>query len=523
MKASLVWYALACGMLWACDSSNGTQENPGQDVMEDSSGLAEVDSSVPVGDIGESGEDISAPNDLVDSLPGEVDAPLDVDSTDASEWHGEDVFFAMDIIVTLVPNSDDDFATQYDSVKLQLFEGGIPCSAFGAVASDPAIPLKEMTLSSIASWMMFDLLDFGDTYTVMVRVLRNEAGGERVVAWGCADSIVAPDDVVLTGKTHAQVELQMVVLDTEGSYDYFEEYTLDEATFGPVMTPYLSPLESLLTNPGTLFLGFIDAHLLPTLSGVSDAAYVAFQEELEEAVAAQLLLSMPSPIIADVQSVVAAVLNPRFEGTLELVQEGTDVTASLTDRRVVLTWEINGQPQVWAKPLAEAQEDELPAFAWSGQLFDVTLMILNESGIQTNLGATLGEFLALEVFPVLTGVPTPEDYLNLLFDCTAIAGAVSVETLAGIGLTPEGLYDVCTATLGAIDETILTPLGNASIPVTLIRQGSCVMADSFGEAEDNDLMVEELVQGIWTGTTLSEVAQANFSGTFGAIRIPPAN
>lgn len=515
MRASLGWIAVASGLLWACGTSDsGNQQRQGQDGVPETS---DPESGLLGGDADTSrGEDLLAPADQVDSHPEDT---LDPDVSDSSEWHSEDYFGSMGLGITLIPSSNEDLPVLYDSVKLALFDGAIPCSAFGAVTSDTASPLMEMTVSSIGAWVVFESLDFNGTYTVVVRVVRDEGGDPRVVAWGCADQIVAPPGVIRTGKAHAQVALQMVVLESGGSYEYFEEYVLDETVIGQALTPILASLESLFADPGAQFLGFLDAQLFPSLVGVSDEAYLVFLEEVRDAVTS-LLVTVPTPFPIDPHSLKKALLNPRFEGTLELVQEGATVVASGTMQSLVLVWDFNGQPQVWVKPLAVPPGDEPSSFGWTGQVHDATQLDVNASGIGLNLGAILFEFVFSEVFPAATGRSTPAALLNSTFDCVTIAATLSGEALSGVGLSPEGFLDSCVVALGQMEEAIEAPLGTATTNVTLYRWGTCVLSEAYGSVEDHDLVVDLLTQGVWSGESLLEAALAPLSGTFGAARVP---
>lgn len=527
MRASLVLCGIVVGMLCACETSDGgNPQDSLADAVGDGSGLNEVDSVGPVGDVDASGEgDLADTEELVDTVPGDqADMLPDLDAPDGSDWSLSDDISSFELGVALIPDSNEGFPGEYDAVKFRLYEGGMPCSAFGAVASDTASAVQEKMTNSVEASPVFGPLGLDGNYTVVVRVSRDEGGQTRVVAWGCTDQIVASSDATTTGSMGAQVALQMVMLESGGSYEYFEEYTLDEEFFGSPLMQTMSQLEGLLSDPGTVFLSFLDAHLLPTLSGVSDTAYNAFLEELESVVAAQLMGAEPPLASGDLESVVNAMLNPRFEGTLELVQTGADVTASGTMERLVLTWQFNGQPQVWTQSLASPQSEGAGASWWTGEIVDVSQLLVAESVMEVDLGGLyVGAFLNSSVLPAATGSVSLSGYLESLLDCTAIAAALSSEVLSGVGLSAESFREACLATVGEMEETIGGQLETVAMPVTLYRQGTCTLVDAFGDAEDQDLEVESLTEGVWTGVSLCGAGEAPLSGTFGATRIPPAN
>ncbi len=137
-------------------------------------------------------------------------------------------------------------------------------------------------------------------------------------------------------------------------------------------------------------------------------------------------------------------------------------------------------------------------------------LTIENHGLSLSIGALALHLLHEVILPAVRG---PADILSLttsFADCAAITASMTPSAITGITLTPEIIEGMCQSAVNSLVGDLEDAVEALALDSELKVKGTCVLVDA-----DDDLEVDSLVDGQWSGTVIVDDEESiPLEGTF---------
>ncbi len=432
------------------------------------------------------------------------------------ELTGENAFPAsMDISVKTPPMGTLKVVFAYDGpialkqIDVRVVEGNYACSNFNPVKPWVEDIVGQKTATGIDSTPTFSPLAVAKTYTVFATAQKKDTG--HLAAKACADAVhLVPDE---QGVTQVTLNLYVLTLNPAGTYDSVNHFNFTGAIPGQV-GEIINLVVNVFTNPGKVLIDLIKELVSQYIgSWVTDLAFGLFEDALADIITDWLLNNSPD-FIQDFfvmgQDIVQIVNNVELTSELKLSKLNNDFYFQGVQSwlGINLYWKLGCpkkdepgyDPECGKHPfsLKDLQDTDVPMDLITGQftgmIANYDKLIIDKHEIKLNYGKLILFVINELILPAISSFNSIEDLLYSLIDCQAVADGFLGDILGGIGIDKGKVKDFCTSAVGFIISPIEEMIGGLALDSNLWVNGTCRMLD-----ENDDLMVDKLLDGIWYG------------------------
>lgn len=451
------------------------------------------------------------------------------------------------IKVNDAPKGDLEVSLKYENpyslgkVKLMLLEGNKTCHNLDPVYP-PATPIASQTALSLQDKPKFTDLSTQTTFTVFALGY----SGEQLTAAGCVDGILVQD-----GQTaKVTLSLYLLSLNIVGTFEMQGNFNFLNAIPGTI-GDVVNKLVQAVQDPGLFIIELVETLLKEWAGLISIGINLVIdlvKDPISDWLTKQILgAEALAPVFDALSQITNLVTNLEVGYRLTFSKLSNDLIVSGTEswHRITLWWKYG------------CKKDD-PNYATCGKKLDLDLDKLKDTlNLQYNFALVQGQFVGtISNFNTLnierhtitlqygklivyminhvllpTLIPSTHKCKNstslsqlfdCLIDCDEFAKDVAKDVAGTIfgDITQEGLKAVCNAGEGVITlvTTVLTTfIDQLTFDSRLRLQGQCTLVD-----DDNDLIVDRIINGTYTGNIEYEGAQGGtFSATFSGARIQP--
>lgn len=454
-----------------------------------------------------------------------------------------------DLLVNFTYGSTNIYAIKNITAEVLLTDSAY-CSRLEA-GSNPASELRAGSTPTVAGTVPFNGLAVGTPYTIVAWGLGTY---NEIAAWGCIDGIVTEEGLVTT----ATVPLHLLPLDPTGVYDVrarwdFREALKSSGTAGQIITQIANVFE----NPGR---GLYEVIFMVIEAQFGDFVGGAISTVLQ-------LFGLDGVLQNAINSVVGSV--PFFQ---DLQTIGQDLTQVVSNLEVIQKWEVlpngsqfgyngyetvNGVALYWRTGCAPTagpecgrldlvlDTQELGALAgdWQGVVINYNELRVMVHPIDLNYGRIILYALENLLLPSLVGRTGPVTLQQVMADvigCGRLGDTISggnnrcllsdnfIADLIGCVCDSQAtcnsnskcrdsrciaIEETCSGFVDSIFGNVLNNLvGSLAMDSLIMASGSMTLVN-----RNDDRLVEELINGRWTGTMemngQSVPVSATFTGT----------
>ena len=405
-----------------------------------------------------------------------------------------------------------------NTIAVRLMPGSFLCGAFKPT-SVPNNPLAEKTVINTNAKPQFDGVEGGKTYTVVATAKGPLA---NLAAAGCRDGIYVP-----VGETaEATLDLFMLVLNPAGTYDLDNIFDFTGAIPGQ-LGQIVDTLSDLFYDPGKFLINQIKNLVKQYLGGlITDAVFGLFGDALGDMITDWVLNDAPEwvqDIFTVGQDLLQIVKRLELTGILKISKLSSDfyVQGITTYTGVILTWKLGcdknapDYEECGKMPFTMDQFNnngdfpmDLLSGAWTGNIVSFDTLSVAPHELALNYGKLILFVLQKVILKYLTGEDTLVDAAVAIIGCDGIAKSLDN------WVDYDDTYKACKSTVTLLVAPVQSYLESLATPSFATLQGSAKMVD-----EDDDLIVDRLTDGKWSGQILIQNAtSSNFSGTWEAVR-----
>lgn len=405
-----------------------------------------------------------------------------------------------------------------NNVRVMIFPPSYDCQTFKP--TNPAEPIQEKTVLSTDSQPAFPDLIADQKYTVAA--IANGPNGNLAGA-GCRDGVfLEPDEVAIV-----QLPLYVLVLNPSGTYDLDNTFDFTGAIPGQ-LGEILDTLAQLFYDPGTFLVDQIKnlvSQFLPSF--ITDAIFSLFEKQLAKLITDWVLNDAPDWIqdfFTIGQDLLQVVAKLRLTGdlTVSKLQNDYFVEGNIQFTGVVFSWKLGCDPAApdyeecgqFPFSLEDVEDDDFPldliAGSWKGSISQYDQLAIEKHGLALNYGKLILFVLNDLILQELTGKDTFKEAVAAMLGCGSIA-----EALDDLGLfSADQIEEACVDAVGLLVLPIQTTLLGLETDSLVTLEGSATLRDF-----DNDLLVDAMEEGEWTGFVVVGGASGNpFIGFWDAIR-----
>jgi len=422
----------------------------------------------------------------------------------------------MDISVKTPPVGTLKVVFAYDGpvalkqIDVRVVKGAYACSNFNPIkpwVGDDIVGQK--TATGIDSTPTFAPLAVADTYTVFATAQKKDTG--HLAAKGCADAVHIVADA--EGVTQVTLNLYVLTLNPSGTYDSVNHFNFTGAIPGQV-GEIINLIVNVFTNPGKVIIDLVKELVSQYVgSWVTDIAFGLFEDALANIITDWLINNSPD-FIQDFfvmgQDIVQIVNNVELTSELKLSKLNNDYYFQGIQSwlGINLYWKLGcpkpGQPgydpECGKHPfsLKDLQDTDVPMDLITGQftgmIANYDRLIIDKHEIKLNYGKLILFVINELILPAISNFNSIEDLLYSLIDCKAVADGFVGDVLGAIGVDKQQVEGFCTTAVGFVISPIEEMISGLALDSNLWVAGKCRMLD-----EDDDLMVDKLLEGEWSG------------------------
>ncbi len=409
-------------------------------------------------------------------------------------------------------------------LTVRLVASPFACASFKA--NKPPDQFLGSKSSFLSDTPEFDNLGADKKYGVYV-LAKNPAG--HLAAAGCADGILVADKQV----TEVTVTLTTLALQASGVYDMVNHFDFTGAIPGQ-LGQILDTAVQIFYDPGAFIIEQIKnlvKQLLPSI--IVDTVFSLFQDQLAKVVTDWLLSSSPpwlQKFFQMGQEVLQVVKNLEMIGELKIFKVSNDffVKGEMDFTGVNLYWKAfygcdkNSPPDCgkWALDMSNATSDpnfpmNLVAGTFTGSVSQQVNLSIDSGTIKLNYGKLILYVLTNLILKSITGESTFSGAMAKLINCDGIANGIGNSILGKLGLSVSTVKGICDSAVNLLVLPLEQMLGGLALDSNLSLNGTAVLED-----DDDDLKVDQIVDGVWTGNISSATPGKPFKGDWSAVRQP---
>ncbi len=455
-------------------------------------------------------------------------SPL-VDYTVKISCEGAEPAF-VDVTVTDTPKGNIRVTMQYDNqiaigeLTVRVMPMPFTCASFkpvyppaGYVGSKTTFLSDKPEFNSLAADKKYGLYIIG----------KNTEG--HLAAAGCADGIL----VLNQQTTDVTVTIQTLTLMASGPYDMVNHFDFTGAIPGQ-LGQILDTAVQIFYDPGAFIIAQVKnliKQILPSI--VVDVAFSLFEDALSKVVTDWLLNKSPAwlqDFFQMGQDVLQVVKNLEMLGVLTIFKVSNDyfIKGEIAFTGLNLYWKLGcdkNDPnyatcgQIHLDASDAVNDPNFPmnflAGTLTGTISQQVNMSIDSSTIKLNYGKLIMFVLTNVILKAITGETTFQAAMSKLVNCAGIAKGIGGSILGKLGLSESTVKGVCDSAVALLVLPIEQLIGGLALDSKLMLTGSCTMVDG-----NDDLKVDELIDGVWVGTIVADTPGKPFKGDFSAIRQP---
>jgi hypothetical protein len=441
----------------------------------------------------------------------------------------------MDIQVNDLPTGNLKVKLKYDgpvpikNIKVRVMPGYKTCSDYNPVNPWVEGLVGDKTVPGLDSVPSFNDIDVAQTFVVFATGEKKDTGA--LAASGCIDAVhVKPSE---QGDTIVTLSMYVLTLNPSGTYDTLNHFDFTDAIPGQA-GEVITFIVELFYNPGKIIIDLIKELVAQYVGGwVTDIVFGLFEDALADVVTDWLLNNSPD-FIQDLfvigQDLVQIVKNVELQSELKLSKLSNDYYFQGLQNwiGINLYWKLGcakeGEPgydpECGKNPfsLKDLQDSDVPLDLISGQFTGMIAnydnLIIDSHKIDLNYGKLVLFVINEMLLPAISDYNSIEDLLYSIIDCKGVADGIVGDVLDAIGIDNGTVEDACTSVVSFIVSPIEELIMGLTIDSKLRINGSCRMVDL-----DNDLMVDELLEGVWYGTVeIGAEEGSQFEGDFTGVK-----
>lgn len=407
---------------------------------------------------------------------------------------------------------------EINTIAVRLMPGSYLCGAFKPTQL-PTNPLGEKTVINVNAKPQFDGIEGGKTYTVIATAKGPLA---NLAAAGCRDGVYVP-----VGETaEATLDLYMLVLNPAGIYDMDNVFDFTGAIPGQ-LGEIVDALSLLFYEPGAFLINQIKNLVKQYLGGLlTDAIFGLFGDALGDLITDWVQNDSPEwvqDIFTVGQDLLQIVKRLELTGILKISKLSSDyyVQGTIDYTGIVLTWKLGCDKNApdyedcGKMPFTMDQLNNNGSFPmdllggqWTGSIVSFDTLSVQPHELALNYGKLILFVLQDVILKYLTGQNSLVDAAVAIVGCDGIAKSLDN------WVDYDDTYKACKSTVTLLVAPVQSYLEGLATPSFATLQGSAKLVD-----EDDDLIVDKLVDGKWSGQILIQNATAsNFKGEWSAVR-----
>ncbi len=362
-----------------------------------------------------------------------------------------------------------------------------------------------------------------------VYVIGKDLAGHLAAA-GCADAVLVIDKQT----TEVTVSLATLPLQAAGPYDMINHFDFTGAIPGQ-LGQILDTAVQIFYDPGAFLIAQVKnlvKQVLPSI--VVDAAFGLFEDALSKVVTDWLLNKSPpwlQSFFQMGQDVMQIVKKLEMIGVLKIYKVTNDffIKGEIDFTGVNLYWKLGcdkndpnyadcGKFSLDASKASTDPNFPLDFFSGTltGSVSEQKKLSIDSSTIKLNYGKLILFVLTQVVLKKITGETTFIGAMQKLVNCAGIASGIGNSILGKLGLSESTVKGFCDTTVSLLVLPLEQYIGGLALDSNLSLTGKCMMEDN-----NDDLKVDKLTDGVWTGTiNVQGAAGKAFKGDFTATRQP---
>jgi len=443
----------------------------------------------------------------------------------------------MDVQVKCPPKGTLRVHLKYDgpvpvkNINVRVMHGFISCTNFNPVNpwNDPDTMDGQKTVTGLDSVPQFPGLDAAPTYAIFATAEKKDTG--HLAASGCTDAVHILSDE--EGGTDVTLNLYVLTLNPAGTYDTINHFDFTDAIPGQA-GQIINFVVDLFTNPGKIIIDLIKGLVKQYIGEwITDIAFGLFEDMLADLVTDWLLNNSPD-FIQDFfvigQDIVQIVNNVELTSQLKLSKLTNDYyfQGQQSWQGINLYWKLGcpkeGEegydPACGQYPfsLQDLSDSDFPIDIitgnFTGMIANYDNLIIDTHKIDLNYGKLILFVINEMLLPAISGYNSLEDLLYSIIDCEGLADGFVGDVLGAIGIDEDDVEGFCLSAVAFIVSPVEEMISSLTIDSKLRVHGKCRMLD-----EDDDLMVDKLVEGLWWGhVEIGSEEGAEFEGDFEAVK-----
>ncbi len=441
----------------------------------------------------------------------------------------------MDVQVSDLPTGNLKVKLKYDgpvpikNIKVRVMPGYKTCSDYNPVNPWVEGLVGDKTVPGLDSVPSFIEMDVAQTFVVFATGEKKDTGS--LAASGCIDAVhVKPSE---QGDTIVTLNMYVLTLNPSGTYDTLNHFDFTDAIPGQA-GEVINFVVDLFYDPGKIIIDLIKELVAQYVGGwVTDLVFGLFEDALADVVTNWLLNNSPD-FIQDLfvigQDLVQIVKNVELQSELKLSKLSNDYYFQGLQNwiGINLYWKLGCakidepgyDPECGKNPfsLKDLQDSDVPLDLISGQftgmIANYDKLIIDSHKIDLNYGKLVLFVINEMILPAISNYNSLEDLLYSIIDCQSVADGIIGDVLDAIGIDNGDVVDACTSVVSFIISPIEELIMGLTIDSKLRINGSCRMVD-----EDNDLMVDKLLDGVWFGhVEIGAEEGSQFEGDFTGVK-----
>lgn len=415
------------------------------------------------------------------------------------------------------------------NINVRVMHGYKTCSDFNPITPWVQDLDGQKTVTGIDGTPTFAPLDVAKTYIIFATAEKMDTG--HLAASGCADAVHVLSDE--HGETLVTLNMYVLTLNPAGTYDTTNHFDFTDAIPGQA-GEVINFVVDIFTDPGKIIIDLIKELVSQYVgSWVTDIVFGLFEDALAGVVTDWLLNNSPD-FIQDLfvigQDLIQIVKNVELTSQLKLSKLTNDFYFQGIQNwlGINLYWKLGcakeGEPDYDPDcgknefSLMDLQNTDIPMDMISGQftgmIANYDRLIIDSHKINLNYGKLVLFVINEMILPAISDYNSLEDLLYSIIDCESVAEGIIGDVLDAIGIEKEDVEGACTSVVSFIISPVEELILGLTIDSKLRINGQCRMLD-----ENDDLMVDVLVEGLWWGHIELGSEEGNeFEGDFTAVR-----
>jgi hypothetical protein len=410
-----------------------------------------------------------------------------------------------------------------NTVTVRVVDGEFLCSQFKAT-NPPVNMLAEKIVLDPNSKPTFTGLPAAQKVTI-VAMAKGPNG--NLAGAGCEDGVyIEPDTLNVVA-----MNLYVLVLNPAGTYDLENLFDLTDAIPGEV-GEVIDQLVTLFYDPGKFLINQIKTLVKQYVPGfIADAIFGLFEDQLAKIITDWVLNDAPDWVqdfFTIGQDLVQLVAKLELTGLLKISKLQNDyyVEGQIDFTGIILSWKLGCDKNApdydecgkYPFDLQDIDNGEFPldllSGNWQGTISKYDQLNVGKHSLSLNYGKLILFVLNQVILKELTGKTSLVDAAVAIVGCDGIADA-----LDNLGIfDKDDIFDACEGAVTLLVLPLQSYLLGLEVDSLISLEGKATLMDL-----DDDLVVDEIVDGTWQGLVLIGGSSGNpFTGAWSAIRTNPA-